>query len=204
MSHETTRRVLLETERMVLRAFTDADEGLLVELDSDPEVMRWLNGGVPTPPEYVEREILPRFTSYDDRFGFWAAFRKGEDDFLGWFSLRRHDTDEAALGYRLRRAAWGQGYATEGGHSLIRLAFEELGMKRVMAGTYEHNSRSLRVMQRLGMRERCRHMLTAEDLAASDTFDPGSQTVWDGADIEYEIDIDEWRQRQPIRPTPSP
>ena len=189
-------RVLLETERMLLRAFTEEDEHLLVELDSDPEVMRWLNGGAPTPPEFIEREILPRFTSYDDRFGFWAAIRKSERDFLGWFSLRRNDADEAALGYRLRRAAWGQGYATEGGHALIRLAFEELGMKRVMAGTYEHNSRSLHVMERLGMRERGRYRVTEEDLASSDTFDPGSQPAWDGDDVEYEIALDEWRTRR--------
>jgi RimJ/RimL family protein N-acetyltransferase len=186
----------METERLVLRAFTCADGELLAELDSDPEVMRWLNGGTPTPPEYIEREILPRFTSYDDRFGFWAALRKSDGDFLGWFSLRRHANDEASLGYRLRRAAWGKGYATEGGQALIRLAFEELGMERVMAGTYEHNTRSLRVMERLGMRERGRYRITEEDLAASDTFDPGSQSVWDGDDVEYEIALDEWRNRR--------
>jgi RimJ/RimL family protein N-acetyltransferase len=179
--------VLLETERLVLRAFTRADKGLLVELDGDPEVMRWINGGDPTPPEFIEQQILPRFTSYDGAFGFWAALRKPDGEFIGWFALRPHADGEASLGYRLRRAAWGHGYATEGGRALIRLAFEELGMQSVMAGTYEHNTRSLRVMERLGMRERARYRVTEEDLASSDTFDPGTQSVWDGCDVEYEI-----------------
>jgi RimJ/RimL family protein N-acetyltransferase len=189
-------RVLLETQRLILRAFTRADKDLLVELDSDPEVMRWLNGGNPTPPEFIEREIMPRFTSYDGAFGFWAALRKSDGEFIGWLSLRRHDADEAALGYRLRREAWGRGYATEGGNALIGLAFDELGMQRVMAGTYEDNARSLRVMQRLGMRERGRFKITDEDLAASDTFDPGTQSVWGGEDVEYEISVDGWRTRR--------
>jgi RimJ/RimL family protein N-acetyltransferase len=180
---------------MVLRAFTDADVDLLVELDGDPEVMRWLNGGIPTSRTFIERRIIPLFTSYDGPFGFWAALSQQDGAFLGWLSLRRIDDEEASLGYRFRREAWGQGYATEGGRALIDLAFGELGMRRVMAGTFEHNARSLGVMQRLGMRLRARSRVTAEDIAAAETFDPGpgSETAWDGDDVEYELTADEWR-----------
>ncbi|MGH2589104.1 MAG: GNAT family N-acetyltransferase, partial [Dehalococcoidia bacterium] len=117
--------VLLRTDRLVLGRFTDADTGNLFELDSDPAVMRYLNGGIPTPRDVIEHDILPRFLrSYagSDGFGFWSAIERTTGEFLGWFSLRPHDMafpEEAELGYRLRRAAWGKGYATEGARVLI-------------------------------------------------------------------------------------
>ncbi len=112
--------VFLRTDRMVLRRFTAADVDLLVELDSDPEVMQYITGGRPTPREEVERDVLPAFLGYHERFpgyGFWAAAEADTGDFLGWFHFRPREgspPDEAELGYRLRRSAWGKGYATEG------------------------------------------------------------------------------------------
>ncbi len=69
----------LETARLSLRRFTAADVDRLVDLDGDPEVMRYLNGGTPTPRDVIEREILPRFLAVDRRhpgLGFWAAFER--------------------------------------------------------------------------------------------------------------------------------
>src|SRR4029453_8224673 len=71
--------VFLETERLVLRRFTDADLELLVELDGDPEVMRYITGGRPTSREELRDEVLPAFLRYYQRFpgyGFWAAGEK--------------------------------------------------------------------------------------------------------------------------------
>jgi RimJ/RimL family protein N-acetyltransferase len=84
-------RVFLETKRLILRQFSEADVENLVVLDSDPEVMRYLNGGIATPREVVERSILPRFLSYNQRsdgLGVWAAMEKVTGAFIGWFSLR--------------------------------------------------------------------------------------------------------------------
>ncbi|MBA2363245.1 MAG: GNAT family N-acetyltransferase, partial [Chloroflexia bacterium] len=71
--------VYLETERVVLRRFTEADADLLVELDSDPEVIRFPTGNAPTPRHVIEDEILPDYLRYyarGDRYGFWAAIEK--------------------------------------------------------------------------------------------------------------------------------
>jgi RimJ/RimL family protein N-acetyltransferase len=187
---------LLETDRLTLRSFTTDDVELLVELDSDPEVMRFLNGGTPTPRAFIEREILPRFTSYDGprgAFGFWAAFQASTHEFVGWFSLRSTGHGEASIGYRLRRSAWGKGYATEGARGLIRLAFDELGIRRIVAGAYEHNVASRRVMEKAGLSLVRRYRVTEDELAASDTFDPSTQGVWDGYDVDYAIDAQTWR-----------
>src|SRR4051794_10566926 len=81
----------LETARLILRHFTPDDADNLVMLDGDPEVMRYLNGGAPTPRDFIVRETLPRFFSYYEigrGYGVWAAIEKETGDFLGRFILR--------------------------------------------------------------------------------------------------------------------
>jgi RimJ/RimL family protein N-acetyltransferase len=145
--------IVLETERLTLRELTRDDVDNLVELDSDPEVMRYINGGRATPREVIEREELPAFIRRSHGYGFWAAVEKATGEFVGWFHLRpREDgaADEPELGYRLRRSAWGKGYATEGSRALIERAFTDLGAQRVWAETMVVNTASRRVMERRG------------------------------------------------------
>jgi RimJ/RimL family protein N-acetyltransferase len=150
--------IYLETERLVLRRFTEADVDHLVELDSDPAVMRFLTGGKPTPREVVQHEVLPTVLGDYDRYpgrGRWAAVDRATGAFLGWFALQPPDqsrAEEVELGYRLRKSAWGTGYATEGARALIRKAFTELGVERVYAETMAVNLASRRVLERVGMR----------------------------------------------------
>ncbi|RJL31776.1 GNAT family N-acetyltransferase [Bailinhaonella thermotolerans] len=145
----------LETERMTMRALTEDDADALIELDSDPEVMRFLTGGRPTPPEMIRNDHLPRLLARAARFpgyGYFAATEKATGRFLGWFELCPKDDPEVPeLGYRLRRAAWGAGYATEGSRALVRKAFTELGARRVVAETMTVNKGSRRVMEKAGL-----------------------------------------------------
>jgi RimJ/RimL family protein N-acetyltransferase len=195
---DSVMRVFLETERLALLQFTEDDVDNLVELDSDPEVMRYLNGGIPTPRELVEREILPRFLSYYERydgFGVWAAVEKSSGAFIGWFSLRPHDEsrpNEVELGYRLRRSSWGQGYATEGARALIRKGFTELGAQRVTANTYEHNTGSRRVMEKAGMTLVRRYRPTLDELTSETSNHLSADSVWDGDEVEYALTKSDW------------
>jgi RimJ/RimL family protein N-acetyltransferase len=149
--------VFLETERLVLRRFTGDDADHLASLDADPDVMHFVTGGVPTSRAEIEREFLPAFLGYYQRyegFGFWAAVEKATGDFLGWFHFRpRPDAapGEVELGYRLRRSAWGLGYATEGSRALIRKGFTEFGVQRVVAETMAVHGASRRVMEKAGL-----------------------------------------------------
>jgi RimJ/RimL family protein N-acetyltransferase len=151
------RRVLVETARLSLCAFDGGDVDLLVELDSDPAVMRYITGGRTTPRAEIEDDFLPAFLAYYDRFdgyGFWAAFEKETQEFVGWFHLRPAPgapDDEPELGYRLRRSAWGRGLATEGARALIDIAFSRLGARLVVAETMAVNTASRRVMENAGM-----------------------------------------------------
>jgi len=148
----------LETERLWLRRFTTADADLLVELDSDPAVMRYITGGRPTPREEIESDYLPSWLEYYelyDGYGFWAAIESATGAFVGWFHLRPPDEnapDDVELGYRLRAAAWGRGYATEVSRALIERAFRDFGAVRVSAATMAVNTASRRVMEKAGLR----------------------------------------------------
>ena len=148
---------VLETERLALRRFTDEDVDLLVELDSDPSVMRFITGGRTTPRSEIEEEVLPAFLRHYARWpgwGFFATHERVSGTFLGWFHLRPGDgdpDDEVELGYRLRNDAWGKGYATEGARALIDYAFGR-GARRVYAGTMVANVASRRVMEKAGLR----------------------------------------------------
>ena len=133
-------RIFLETERLVLRQFTEDDVENLVELDSDPDVMHFINGGRPTSRREIESDVLPTFLDFYERFsgyGFWAAIEKSSGQFVGWFHFRPTATHpkEVELGYRLLKSVWGKGYATEGSRALIHKGFAELDVQRVVAFT---------------------------------------------------------------------
>jgi RimJ/RimL family protein N-acetyltransferase len=151
-------RIFLETERLVLRQFTEDDVENLVELDSDPDVMHFITGGRPTSRGEIESDVLPTFLDYYERFpgyGFWAAIEKSSGRFVGWFHFRpataAHPT-EVELGYRLLKSVWGRGYATEGSRALIDKGFAELGVQRVVAFTMVVHVASRRVMEKAGLR----------------------------------------------------
>src|SRR4051812_7629923 len=103
----------LQTERVTLRPFGVDDADLLIELDSDPAVMRYLSGGAPTPADEVRDLVLPSvragYERWSGAFGLFAAHDRASGAFLGWFCLRPErdgPLDEVELGYRLRQAAW--------------------------------------------------------------------------------------------------
>jgi RimJ/RimL family protein N-acetyltransferase len=180
--------VFLETERLILRRFTTEDEDLLFELDNDPDVMLYINGGAPVPRDEIVDETLPAFLGYYDRFdgyGFWAAIEKDSGRFLGWFHFRPGEGAgplEPELGYRLHRFAWNKGYGSEGARALIDRGFSELGVERVYAETMVVNTGSRRVMEKAGMREvRIFH-------ADWPVRIPGDEH----GDVEYAITRDEW------------
>jgi len=150
-------RTVLETPRLVLREFTEDDVDNLFELNSDPEVMRYLTGGRPTPREEIRDQIIPfHLAVYNrfDRLGSWAAESAATGEFLGWFHFRPGpgaDVSNIDLGYRLHRSVWHRGYATEGSRALISMGFIDLGVERVFAHTMTVNSASRRVMEKCGL-----------------------------------------------------
>lgn len=178
------RRPRLTTARLTLEPLTDAHADLLVELDSDPEVLRYIFGRALTRDEVVT-DHLPRRLRPDGPprgIGYWAGFEDGV--FVGWWTLAvdDRDADTAELGYRLRRTAWGRGLATEGSRALLDHAFRTLGLPYVWATTMAVNAGSRRVMSRLGMH----HVRT--DVEEWDDPLPGAEP----GEVRYEITREEW------------
>jgi len=85
--------------------------------------------------------------------GFYAARERVGNGFVGFFQLEAAPDreDEVELGYRLRRHAWGLGYATEGARALVAHALEVLGYRRVYAHSLNDNPGSIRVMEKVGL-----------------------------------------------------
>jgi RimJ/RimL family protein N-acetyltransferase len=181
--------VFVETDRLVLRRFTRDDLQLIVDLDSDPDVKRYIDNGAAVDRDELT-EMLEWWLGYYDRFagyGFWAAIDKLTGRFIGWFHLRPGEgagPHEPELGYRLRRDAWGQGYATEGSTALIDKAFAELDAERVYASTMVVNVASRRVMEKSGLR----YVRTFH--ADWPVRIPGDEH----GDVEYAISRAEWEQ----------
>jgi RimJ/RimL family protein N-acetyltransferase len=161
----------LDTARLHLRPLALGDVDALVELDSDPEVMRYtLYGRVSTRAE-VEAVVRERIGSR------WMGHERATGAFVGWYALIPRDPGEYEIGYRLRRDVWGKGLATEGTRALIDAAFDRLGATRVWAQTMAVNTRSRVVMERCGLR----HVRTFH-LDWDDPI-PGSEH----GEVEYEV-----------------
>ncbi|MFH8737950.1 GNAT family N-acetyltransferase [Streptomyces sp. NPDC017964] len=183
----------LETERLTLRRFTTDDADLLIELDSDAAVMRYLTGGSPTAPEIVRERHLPNIIGGYERWGgdlgLFAAHEKDGGAFIGWFCLRpepQGPLDEVELGYRLRQVAWGKGYATEGSRALLGKAFTGLGVRMVWAETMAVNRGSRNIMEKL-------EMTLADTIPA-----PPDMKMVEGSEhggVRYEITKEQWEQR---------
>ena len=168
----------LETPRLRLRGLTDAnaDLQLLFDLDSDPEVMRYIGPFRPSAEAVRERMQtvwLPYYTAHPTH-GFWAIAEKATDEFAGWIFLRsapeyRYAAEagwtrpsDLEIGYRFRREAWGQGFATEAARELVRLALADASVMCVVAAALVPNRGSWRVMEKVGMRRVREFALPAE------------------------------------------
>ncbi|WP_435768513.1 GNAT family N-acetyltransferase [Nocardioides sp. SYSU DS0651] len=178
-------RPLLTTARLRLEPLTaEQHTDALVELDADPEVLRFVFGRALTREEVV-REWMPRRTSAeaDARgLGYWVGLADGR--FVGWWCLA-YDAgrpDAAELGYRLRRDAWGRGYATEGARALLHHAFGTVGLSTVWAEAMAANAGSRNALTKLGFGV----------VRPERPGEPGSLPLVEQGDITYQLSRTEY------------
>ncbi|WP_374368855.1 GNAT family N-acetyltransferase [Dongia sp.] len=141
---------VLETTHLTLSPCCPGDCADFMELERDPEVMRFLNGGHAVDHDRVDPNatfLMPRGTEPY----VWTARRTGNGAFVGWFCLWPENDKLAELGYRLRRTEWGQGFASEGAAALVNWGFSSGGYDKIVATTMAVNLASRRVMEKIGM-----------------------------------------------------
>ncbi|TXC70489.1 GNAT family N-acetyltransferase [Sphingomonas ginsenosidivorax] len=147
---------MIETERLVLRPWRDADVEPFATMCSDPEVMTHLGG--PQPRIEVEA-MIARQQAVQAAQGhcFWAIERRDDAVLLGFCGLRIGGhagtpvPDELEIGWRLARHAWGQGYAREAALASVDWAWSHTDRDRVTAWTVPANTASWGLMRRIGM-----------------------------------------------------
>lgn len=146
-------RVVLETERLLLRE-TDVDiVKEMFELHSNEEVQRYTGEDPITSLEEMEHAIRLRVGNYQ-KFGYgrWATFLKDNMEFVGWAGLAYlPEFDEIDIGYRFLPRYWGKGIATEACSAILDYGFNTLQLDRIVAIAMKENIGSIRVMQKIGM-----------------------------------------------------
>lgn len=187
--NDRVSRPVLSTARIHLEPMTTEHLPLLIELDSDAEVLRHILGRARSASEAHEFwEPICADTDADAvGLGWWIGWRRSDSDFLGWWDLSPDsplltDPVHAEAGWRLARRHWRNGFATEGATKVLEHGFSTVGLDAVCAETMAVNEASRQVMSRLCMR----HVRT--DHRQWDSPLPGAEY----GEVVYEITRDEW------------
>jgi RimJ/RimL family protein N-acetyltransferase len=145
----------LQSERLLLRPWRDADLAPFAALNADAEVMRHFPSTLSTTQsdqfaQRVGKHIV------EHGWGLWAVEVRGGSPFVGFVGLARpsftaHFTPAVEVGWRLARTAWGRGYATEAARAAVDYGFDRLALAEIVSFTTTTNRPSRRVMEKLGM-----------------------------------------------------
>lgn len=153
--------IVLQTERLILRRFTLADSNLLLELNSDPDVTKYVHE-LPLKNEadakvILRDNILPQYAL---NLGRWAVHLKTNNAYIGWCGLKYIEANkEIDLGYRFLKNCWGKGYATESAKGTLAFAHLNLGLPLVWGKAHIENLASINVLLKIGMQ----YMADAEE-----------------------------------------
>jgi RimJ/RimL family protein N-acetyltransferase len=147
--------LILKTDRLVLRRWRDSDREPFACLNADPVVMEHLLSvfGREDSDAFADR-IEDHFEKHG--FGWWAVEVPGEAGFIGFVGLSIPSFEAAfmpavEIGWRLARAYWGRGLASEAARASLADGFQRLGLDEIVSFTSPENVRSTRVMERVGM-----------------------------------------------------
>jgi len=144
----------LATERLLLRERSLADTDACLAMDRDPEVTRFVDGPWSDPAAHQAFVETRTRGPYADGLGYWTILERPEQRFIGWVLLIPRDAEgpKIEIGWRLRRAAWGHGYATEAAKDVLRHGFTTLGLEEIVADIDPANAASRRVAEKIGLR----------------------------------------------------
>lgn len=149
-------KIVLETERLMLREWVPDDLEPFAEMNADPEVMAFFV----SPLDRAGSDGFARKISVlmeQNGYGLWAVEEKASGLFAGFTGFHPAGFDSwftpcTEIGWRLARPFWNRGYATEAASAALRYGFETLRLPVVHSFTSRINIRSIRVMEKIGLR----------------------------------------------------
>ena len=146
-------QIVFETPRLILGQFTEDDAALILDLNSDPEIVKYVHEPVLTSEEQAKKIIIDIILpQYKNNLGRWATYTKDNNEFIGWCGLKyRPELDEIDLGYRFKRSAWGKGFATEAAKHTLTYGLNDLNLKLITGRAHIENLASIKVLEKIGM-----------------------------------------------------
>ena len=145
--------IVLQSSRLYFREFTADDIQLLFDLNSNPNVIKYVHEPEPTieiASNALHNIILPQYKLYG--YGRWAVYLNSNDEFIGWCGLKYiQDADEIDLGYRFKEKFWGKGYGYEAAKATLDYGFNILHLDKIFARALPKNIASLKIMEKCGM-----------------------------------------------------
>ncbi|MDW3649984.1 MAG: GNAT family N-acetyltransferase [Bacteroidia bacterium] len=150
-------KYIIESERVGMRAWKASDLDELAAINADPEVMKYFNRSLNKEESGIMMQRLQK--QLEERgYTYFAAEEKSTGGLLGFVGLHFQDYEAPVrpfvdIGWRLKRAVWGKGFAPEAAKACLAFAFEELGLDAIYSVTPLQNSPSERVMQKIGMKK---------------------------------------------------
>ncbi|HBY87661.1 MAG TPA: N-acetyltransferase [Colwellia sp.] len=152
---------ITNSERLKFRLMDSEDAHALWELDQDPAVMKFLNGGKPTSIDQINNVFIPRMNKYRNSelgWGIWQVSNKVTDEYLGWVLIRpmsffteSPNTRDLEVGWRFFQTTWGKGYATEAAIAIRDAVVANTDVTHVSALAVADNLASIGVMKKMGM-----------------------------------------------------
>jgi ribosomal-protein-alanine N-acetyltransferase len=145
--------IQLETKRLLLRQFLEEDAEAMYWLNADPEVIKY-TGDPPFKDVAQSLDLIKNYIQYEKyKMGRLTLIVKETKEVIGWCGLKyHHDSDEVDIGYRIKRSAWGKGYATEAAQVCLKDGFERLKLKTIVGHAMKDNHASINVFKKLGMK----------------------------------------------------
>ena len=181
-------KILIETERLILRELEFTDENDLFEMDSDPEVHLYIENNPVKSIDEITRVIEMLKKQYlENGIARWAVIDKVTHECVGWAGLKyfkeplNNHNNFYELGYRFKRKHWGKGFATESSKAILDYGFKNLNVDSIFAITDPKNLNSKKVLTKLGF-------------DFEETFDyEGDMTDW------FELKRMNWENAKPNR-----
>ena len=146
--------IILQSARLYFRKFTKDDMQLLLELNNNPNVIKYVHEPAPTLENVTDilfNSILPQYKLYNH--GRWAVHLKNNNEVIGWCGLKYiKEANEIDLGYRFKENYWGKGYGFEAAKATIDYGFNNLKLGRIVATALPENIASWKIMEKCGMK----------------------------------------------------